>query len=67
MRSAGSVTRGLELAREWAGESGTVVVVGSVFLAAKVLEILGIQDPESSSQENDKEQGWEIRVEGAEK
>ena len=41
MRSASSVPRGLELAREWAGESGTVIVAGSVFLAAKVLEELG--------------------------
>ena len=47
IRSAESVRHGLELARVWAGNSGTVVVAGSVFLAAKVLEVLGIQDPSS--------------------
>jgi dihydrofolate synthase/folylpolyglutamate synthase len=45
VRSAISVGAGLEVARKWAGESGTVVAAGSVFLAAKVLEILGIQEP----------------------
>ncbi|MDF1535333.1 MAG: bifunctional folylpolyglutamate synthase/dihydrofolate synthase [bacterium] len=46
VRSAESVSHGLKMAREWAGESGTVIAAGSIVLAGKVLEELGKQEPE---------------------
>jgi dihydrofolate synthase/folylpolyglutamate synthase len=56
VRSAESVRHGLELAREWAGESGTVIAAGSVFLAAKVLEELTGQKSGIRNQESGEDQ-----------